>query len=843
MRADAIKMGEKKLSKSKKPDIADKIGNAGAGCGNCKSTCSGGKRGTCPKSATTNTTTRTTGRTKKSTGKSLDDLVGNSSAVYFISEVAYDAHHFNPAAYGNLLTYIAQDPSVSGIVVDGALTRLDRPEFLSDALTYWIKSSEECAEETKNTPYQMQYLSMRDKQMAVLDEKLRELRVKVPNAELVLSIDSDDLQFTASAMLNELLVRRQEEFNENLSRLGRKIKGPQKEYKDLEKKHERAERTGKKEECGNLLRGMAEREKVIGSIKEEITALKEDRELFYRVKKSRPMHQNVTAEFVNDIYATYKSICDQVGAKLVTKDAILQFGNLTIDYGHNRHFTQAVIKRRDKALLEMTHGKMTEWLKRALEKTKKAPNGLDAIVESGHAGIGYKQLQKTHDDPAETNFKNQEYDPKIANGYITVAMVLPFEDQTKIRQFINGNEPVRMSTGKPVGTRRHAPVDRLKNGGVSGITVIRKNSEGIVGTEWKQYQDFIDGAITESANYSCIYASSDEHIGASESNWTVQDGLIALYKAGLQEPTTTFRGKPVFARGFISGGDTGEANSKKWDHRYQDKRNPRDVLKENVKLIINVNQKSVKDVNKLSLKMTNDAMGGSVDNMAVILDWVADYYEAYLTETLQHSELKHAHVSVPGNHADNVLRDLGIREWNSFKQRLKGKGMSVYEVGKPGYIDDGTEQARVYLGGYSNARIINIPDYGLDTEGKPLFGPINLVVQHDPKGSGFSGVTGEGRNVDADLALAGHTHETWLKLYSTGDNKFSVAYRLAALQGVSPTEKLYAGSVPRTQAGHRFIMPKPGHFFEEALPGAYLRKKGQDALTAEITDAFKLSKK
>ncbi|MEK6969233.1 MAG: hypothetical protein AABW48_02285 [Nanoarchaeota archaeon] len=833
-------MGEKKLSKSKKVDIADKISNAETGCGNCKNTCSGGKCGACPKSATV--ATKTAGRTKKSTGKSLDDLVGNSSAVYFISEVAYDAHYFNLAAYENLLTYIAQDSSVSGIVVDGALTRLDRPEFLSDALTYWVKSSDECAEETKKTPYQMQYLSMRDKQMAVLDEKLRELRVKVPNAELVLSMDSDDLQFTASAMLNELLVRRQEEFNENLSRLGRKIKGPQKEYKDLEKKHERAERAGKKDECGNLLRGMVEREKVIGSIKEEITALKEDRELFYRVKKSRPMHQNVTANFVADIYATYQSICDQVGVKLVTKDAILQFGNLTIDYGHNRHFTQAVIKRRDKALLEMTHGKMTEWQKKAMEQMKKA-KGLDAIVESGHAGIGYKQLQKTHDDPAETNFKNQEYDPKIANGHITVAMVLPFEDQTKIRQFINGNEPVRMSVGKPVGTRRHAPVDRLKNGGVSGITVIRKNSEGVIGTEWKQYQDFIDGAITESATYACIYASSDEHIGAAESNWTVQDGLLELYKAGLKEPTTTFRGKPVFARGFISGGDTGEANSKKWDHRYQFKISPRKALEENVELLSNFNPKSVEDVRKLILKMTSDAMGGSVESMAVILDWVADHYESYFTNTLQHSNLKHAHVSVPGNHADNVLRDLGIREWDFFKQRLKGKGMSVYEVGKPGYIDDGAEQARVYLGGYSNARIINIPDYGVSVEGEPLFGPINLVVQHDPKGSGFSGVVGEGRNVDADLALAGHTHETWLKLYSTGDNKFSVAYRLAALQGVSPTEKLYAQSVPRTQAGHRFIMPKPGHFFEEALPGAYLRKKGQDALTAEITEAFKLSKK
>ncbi len=837
-------MGEKRSSKAKKKlDVAGQKGNDGPDCGHCDNTCGGGKCGNTGLKTVAATKIKAAGRAKRSAGKSIDDVVNNASAVYFISEVAYDSHHFNPLAYENLLTYMAQDPSASGLVVDGALTRLDRPEFLSDALTYWVRSQDDCAEETKKTPYQLQYLSMRDKQMALLHERLRELQAKVPKAEVVLSVDSDDLQFTASAMLNELLVRRQEEFNENLSRLGRKIKEPHKEYKDLEKKYERAERAGKADESTNLLRGMAERKKVIDSIKDEIATLKEDRELFYRVKKSRPMHQNVTANFVADIYATYQSICDQLGVTLITKDAVLQFGNLTIDYGHNRHFTQAVIKRRDKALLEATHGAIIEWQKKALAQLKKAPKGLDAIVESGHAGIGYKQLQKTHDDPAETNFKNQEYDPKIANGYITVAMVLPFEDQSKIRQFMNGNEPVRMSAGKPVGTRRHAPVDRLKNGGVSGITVIRKNSEGVVGTEWKQYQDFIDGAITEPATYSCIYASSDEHIGASESNWTVQDGLIALYKAGLQEPTTTFRGKPVFARGFISGGDTAEANSKKWVHRYQDKRNPRDLLEENVELLSHFNPKDKEDVCKLSLKMTNDAMGGSVESMKAILGWVADYYEAYLTGTLQHSGLKHAHVSVTGNHADNVLCDLGIREWDFFEQRLKGKGMPVFEVGKPGYINDGSEQARVYLGGYSNARIINLPDYGVGVEGEPLFGPINLVVQHDPKGSGFNGVIGEGRNVDADLALAGHTHENWLKLYSIGNNKFSVAYRLAALQGVSPTEKLYAGSVPRTQAGHRFIMPKEGHFYEEALPGAYLRKKGQDALTDKITEPFKPSKK
>ena len=56
------------------------------------------------------------------------------------------------------------------------------------------------------------------------------------------------------------------------------------------------------------------------------------------------------------------------------------------------------------------------------------------------------------------------------------------------------------------------------------------------------------------------------------------------------------------------------------------------------------------------------------------------------------------------------------------------------------------------------------------------------------------------------------------------------------MQGVTPTEKYYAASVPRTQAGHRMIMPMAGQYYEETLPAKYLKAKGEEARLAEAEE-------
>ncbi|MBW2999670.1 hypothetical protein KY339_03280 [Candidatus Woesearchaeota archaeon] len=787
-----------------------------------------------------------TSKRKNEDKNTLEQIVeSKKSRVYVLSEVGFDTDYFNPKAYDNLLELMSQDKEISGVIIDGALTRLDRPEFLNDELSYWKKSEKECMEETENIPNKRQYKSMRDTQLSILEQKLREIKDKVPQAkEIVFSIDSDDIQYTVSAMVNEMLLRGQKEIKESITKLREKRKGWNKEYTKLQKEYERLEKI---EDSGRKKAGLKKRinnyEGKIERIEEKIKD-KSDEQKLYREKKARPAHQYFTARFVKKLYRRYQELCDSIGVKLVTKPSVLQFDNLVVEYAHSRHATWAMLKRRDKALLESTHGKLDKDQKKAFNFLKKASaEGIDVILESGHAGIGYKQFQKIKDNASETNFKNQSlYDPDIAEEHITIVMALPFEDQEKVSRFVKGEEPVRMSGGKPMNTRKHAAVDRDNNDSVSGLTVITQDENGLIGTEWIQYQNFADGSVLKQPEeYSIICASSDEHIGAPEENLMARDGLIALYNKLLKKPSS-FRGKKAFAKGYINGGDVAEANSRKWNHRYHYKRDPHELLRENIAMLTKFSPDNIEKIIEMAMKMTNDAKGGSVESMAVILERAADYYERLLKGTLKQSKLKCAHASVTGNHSDDVLRDLGLRESDFFVQRLKAKGINVYEVGRPDYFEE-KNGARVFIGGYSNARILNITDYGKDVNGRTMFGPINLILQHDPKGSGFKGLVGAGKNVGADVALAGHTHDNWLKIYKTGDNTFSVAYRLATMQSVSPTEKMYAGSVPRTHAAHCLVMPMPGDFSEKTMPATYLRDEGRKSICEIAGKEFRKNKR
>ncbi|MBI4738077.1 hypothetical protein HY772_00665 [Candidatus Woesearchaeota archaeon] len=737
-------------------------------------------------------------------------------SVYFLSEVAYDSFMFNDVAYQNLLNFITNDPAVSGIVIDGALTRLDRPEYLNEELTYWHKTCDEALEENKRVHNNQQYDHMLNKQFETLEKRLREIRDKVPRAsQVILSVDSDDLGFTASAILNEKLIRKQGEVRRRIQDIKNEKRATKAAH---ERASERAQGTGHSRQADQL-------KKKISSLDEQLTDAYQEQKL-YREKKVRPIHQQVTAEFIGELYYRYQKLCDSLRVTLVKSEGILEFDGLRIDYAHSRNSTWMPLKARDHSLVRSMHGRLRELVEK---------KGVHAVVESGHAGIGFKQLQKLFDHPEETNFKNNAiYDPVTAPSTVTFVVAMPFEDQCKISEIIKGRHPLRFSASKPTGSRKHHVIDRAKNDSVSGLTVLRRNGDGVLGTEWIEYDLFASGkALVAPAQYSLIVASSDEHIGSPEEDPMVRDGLVAHYDDLLRNPRT-FRGKPALPRGFISGGDTSEANSRKWNDRYAVRRSPQEVLGENISLLTGF-QKSGTNLEALVsviMKMTNDSMQGHQENMRNNLDRVANYYDEFLFRNLGTSTLKYVHVSVPGNHADNVLRDLGLRESDFFMERHKDV---VFEVGVPHYhLADPQKGRRAFIGGYSVARIGQIPDYGVDVDGKPLFGPINLLIQHDPKGSGFSGLVGAARSADADVALAGHTHENYVKVFKRADNKIGIAYRMSTLQGVTPIEKMYAYSVPRTQAGHQMIMPLPGYFYEEALPAEFLKQKGRRALNDRV---------
>lgn len=772
---------------------------------------------------------------------SLENIVDarpKTSRVYVLSEVGYDTDYFNPGAYENLLRMMSEDKDISGILVDGAVTRLDRPEFLNEALTYWDKSESECKEAGERILNRNQYRTMMEIQLGIVEERLKELKDRIPQAKkIVLSLHSEDVHYTASAMLNEMLIRGQLKIGESIEKLKTKKgnlkqtrKGYQKELDQFAKLDKLNRRQEKKQ--ARMEKNIDTTSTKIDDIESKLKDLYEEQRL-YREKKVRPAHQFFTKQFLSDFYRQYKTLCDSVGVELVTEHSVLDFDGMLIDYAHSRHSTWNPIKARDKQLAKSVHGKL------------KRLKGIDVILESGHFGIGYKQLQKLKDSPEETNFKNQSsYVSGTCDDHITIVMALPFEDHAAICEYAKGKKAIRMSGGKPMNTRKIAATDRYNNDGVTGLTILTKDEEGVVGTEWVQYQNFVDGSVlNQPEEYSIICASADEHLRSPESNPIVTDGWVGLYRRLLAEPVP-FRGRKAFARGLLNAGDVGEANSRKWDHRYHRKRSPEELMQENIELLARFSPKSEEDVIALAMKMTNDAMGGSVESMSDILESVADYLDSFLEGSLEHSRMKWLVAATTGNHADNVLRDLGLRESDFFKQRLKARGVGFYEVGTPDYYrKDPAKDARVFLGGYSNARILNIPDYGLDTEGRPMFGPINLVVQHDPKGSGMNGVIGAGKNADADLSLAGHTHENKLRLYKTDENTFSVAYRLATLQGVSPTEKYYSYSVPRTQAAHQLVMPMPGDFSEKAIPAGYLREKGLESVRGKVKKEMKKSRR
>ena len=753
--------------------------------------------------------------------------------VYFLSEVGYDTHHFNPEAYENLLKYMSNDPELTGIVVDGALTRLDRPEYLNEVLTYWLTSEDEGKHEMERIKNREQYQVMLEKQVKILDERLAEIKKRLPLAEVVLNIDTDDLQFTVKELINEAMLRKTMELEDQISTLkGKKIKYKSSQEDVMKQRQKLTGQSGTAKQRGGLTQKINNLSSAISDVDGKLQDLYSDKNL-YRSKKARPIHQIFTRQFIEELDLRFQTICDKNNVKLIKNREVLKFGDLTVEYAHSRELNSwTPLMMRDQRFIESMNGK-PELLE-----------GIDALVESGHFGIGFRQLQKLYYGPAELNFENQaSYDPEILDKHILYLMVLPFEDQERISRYTSGKERIRMSAGKPTNTKSSEVVKRQKNGGVSGLTVLSKNKQGILGTEWRQYKDFIDRSVLKESNdFSMIYATSDEHIGSPETNPMAQRGMLAEYKRAIANPDT-FRGKPVFARGYISGGDTAEANSDKWDHRDHYRPDIQQVLKDNIHLITKLTTE--KDITpegliKIIMKVTDNTRLGSVESMDSIMDWVANYYGGFLDETLKNSDLKFAHVSVPGNHADGVLLKLGLKEHAYFEQRLKARGIPVFNVGVS-EIYNPSKEVRVALGGHSNARIINIPDYGLDIKGNPMFGPINLLLQHDPKGGGKSGgLIGAGEKANADLAMAGHTHETYVKIYPTGLNTFSVAFRMTTLQGTTPTELYYASGFPRTtSAGHRFMMPKPGHFYEEVLPVGYLRKRGKEDIEKEVIESLK----
>ncbi|MDD4476875.1 MAG: hypothetical protein PHY40_01820 [Patescibacteria group bacterium] len=772
----------------------------------------------------------------------------------FLTEVGFDTNYFNLVAYKNLIEFLdrfsKQYQGMLGILLDGVFTSLHRPEYLNDVLTYWLKTEVECKRESKKIPNSEQYRMMFGKQLEILSLRLQELKIKLPNAKIFLNIFTDDLQFSLSQLLNEQLLFKQEELGSIINEL----KATKEKTKGKCRTIEASMPKAKKAQIAKLQTRLERKQTEIKKINDEIVKLGSDA-IYFREKKVRPMSQYVTSELVRKIHGMFKIECDKYGVELITEDSLIQCGNIVIDYSHSRYPTWTPQKNVHKRLQAMVHGTMGEYFKvtSAFFGAESKNNRVDAIVESGHHGVGWKSLQKISRNGEEINFfNNDKCDPDTKTEYIVLLSALPFEDQEKIARYLSGKEPVRMSGGKPVGTRKNAAIDRLKNGGASGITFLAKDKNGLVSTRWIQYESFRDGYVSSVFTQDddiqkpipAILVTSDPHLGSKQDNITALNGVIKLFERGLNAETDIhIVGQKFKIFGDIQAGDIPESGPAKWGHCYESNR-PRLNIEKHVmgilsKLDIN-SEDEVGDKKKKAVEVVKElsdlAMQGSNVSMSVLLGWAADYSMEFIRRSLVNSCLQHVHVSVPGNHADDVLHRNGGREQDILAGMLNALGIP-YTISGSGNLF--TKTSRVVLGGFSIARVVFVADYGKDTDGSAIFGPIKLFVQHDPKGSGSSGIVGAGKNSGADVAIGGHTHENYICIYKTGHNTFSVAFRASCIQGVDPTQMYYASALPRTAAAHIISMPMGGDFSEVSLPIEYLQDIGNEIIAKDVVEMLK----
>ncbi len=760
--------------------------------------------------------------------------VSGTSGACFIAEAGFDSEFFSQAAWDNLLTFISFNPDINVVFIDGAVSRLDRPEFLTadKLLTYWNTSKEDAEKISEEIKNHEQYNTMTQTQMQILEERLSELKKKCPKVQIILSGHSDGLQFSFSAMMNELMLVKQQTISEKIQGLNISISKKKNVCRDI-KKQKAA--TTNKTEVKRLEKKLEATGVDIEAERNRRTVL-EDEQRLYRVKKVRPMHQVMTRELTEATLARYQDLCDKLGVNFIPGPALIMVNDLVVDYSHSRHYTWNVIRRRDEKLLESFHGKMAAYLQN-MQKITGGKN-VDVVVESHH-GIGCKHTQRTHYQPDSINFTDiGRFDSTVTEQYLSFLLLPTFENHEAAAEYLQSKRTDRLGvSSKPTNTRNNPAIDRCRNNSNTGIVVLTKNGP-VIGTQWISYQNILDGSVLQQPEkYHSVFVSSDEHIGHPAEDPLARRGFLSLYRKCLQKGFL-FRGKETKACGYVQSGDIGEANSASWPFRPTHKLTAEEAMAKAIEL----SNSSKNPVEKI-MNLAQFAMSGSVENMEDILDAIAESLMTFAELGIEHSDLKYIVVIVPGNHTAGVLAKHGIKDSFAFRQRLEAKKIGVFEVGRSGESDENTDpNVRIALGGYEVALIIHLNKFGLSKDNEPMFGPIKLTVMHDPKGSKKTGLVGVLKNNNGDLAIGGHTHEHWVQLVKTADNSWGVALRVATMQKVTATEMKYADSLPRTTGASIFIMPRPGDFSEFFLNTNYLRQLGWEDNKRQIEE-FNAKKK
>ncbi len=779
---------------------------------------------------------------KRSDIKILDLGFEGPAGIRFISEAGFDSEFFNHAAWDSLLASTAANPDINVVLVDGAISRLDRPEFLNRLLTYWdITSEEKIKKITEDIPNHKQCQVIIETQLKILRQRLRELKKKAPKAKIILSIHSDSLHFSFTEMMNELLLVKQQNISVEINKVNDKIKKNKYICRDIKAKMKKYKGPKQKTKAfANLKQKLINHELFITNDKEIRDQMVIEQQKFFRVKKIRPYHQFLTNQMSKMIVEAFRNLCKDLKIFCVEEPTLVFAGDTSFYYAHSFYNTWGVRSRRKEELAKSFHGQLkglNEYV-----KSLRGGSGLDMVVESHH-GSGYYRVQRLDYDPAEINFNDvATLLSRVEGEYVEFVILPTFEDQRKIAAFVRPSRIERMGpSGKPLNSRNNPAVDRYKNGGVTGIFDHFQTEIG-KGKRFIKYDLFLGGKVAGISGNAGFIVSADEHIKNATEDLAARRGLAILYSK-LSKDGILIGGQPVFTRGYVNAGDLGEANSENWRYRPEHKKSPLDVLDDSIDMVTSLPTSDVDRLAELAMNISDLSLLGKGENMDDVFDEVADYLMSFFQIGMEASELKYLVTAVTGNHIEKSLGRHGLKEMNYFVQRLKEKGVKVFEAGRSKENNDNDDKSmRASVGGYEIAHQICLEAYGKAVKGKPVFGPFKMSVAHDPKGSKGKGLVSLAKNTSADLAIAGHTHEIYCELVKTGENDWVVAFRAGTMMKATPTE-MKITSIPRTSGAHFLIMDTPGDFTEITFSPVLLRRIFLEQLKKIIEDKLKQNMK
>jgi hypothetical protein len=771
-------------------------------------------------------------------GKIVDRVVWWGAA-------AWDAHWNNPTADEHLIQKIEQDPDVTAVWIEDPLTDIAKAEALNKDLTYWHLTLEEAMEEAARVPNSMRYQYLWGKQFdVVLRPRLEYIRKRLPHIrEIVLSIDGKNNHQTMVALAHEILVQRRQNATAAVRTSREQMKERRRTRKGLAGELGQVQgQEGMEHRVGELEQQIRHEDSEIHTLESTLRDQEEEKQI-YREKKGGPIHQAVTAQLVHELHARYQAICNEFNIVFKPAPGIHRFsGGFTVDYAMTRHPTWAVLKNPEKSLVKSTHGKMTAYQRNANRYLNELLGVAgeykgDAFVEGSIHGKIYFGEQSNNNSAKQANFSCEGFKRDDGVESIYLVNIPPFEDKKRIGKYFSGEEPERTSaSSKMTNTRNHPAFERYNKGSVTGVMVLTKLDTGIVYPEITQYQYFVDGTVHETVTeYAAIAASSDEHIGSKESDPMVRKGFIELIR-WYAKNAFAFRGKPAWVRGFVTGGDTNEAVMTRWDRRDFYQPNPDTLIFENIERLTELVQKHHGDVTaaitEAAYTQTSDAMS-MPHSMDMILDWGADYLDTIFKILAEFSLLQILSAGVSGNHADGVLRALGMKEYRPFLNRLIQRGYKVFEGNVPARYtcDQSDPEVRAAYGSRGDARILIVEGYGKKTDGGEHFKPQKLLIHHDPEGNDATGLINTTLTHEADVGLSGHTHVVYMVAFEIAPNEFRVVVRLPTAQGRTQTEIKYA-NVPRYTGCVFFFMPRPGDFALIILPARMLQKIADQAYKA-----------